>query len=310
MRLEYFEYLMTLKQHSSMSAASRELHVTPQALSVAIGRLERELGAKLIQTDNQGTQLNENGLFLIDKAQEFFSAIAALKAQKEQDVQATSSTVRVLADPAIKEDFAADLVRRIRDLAPSLTLTIDYCDWDQIEQQFLADAYDLALCYREQVAGMWQSYTEAVHFVPLWRSRLYIVMSSRHPLANCQSVSLQALNKAGIPVVIDRYGESYYKVLTQFAPGLPVMWEDNLVAVQKQVQNNLGVAPDYLSFDGKIVRGVSDGCVARPVTDPISGDLGYLVRRGTLLSAGARAILDHLHQMIAQPDKLQNSAWS
>lgn len=63
-----------------MSAASRELHVTPQALSVAIGRLERELGVKLVRTDNQGTRLNENGRYLVAKTQMFFDAIAEVRA--------------------------------------------------------------------------------------------------------------------------------------------------------------------------------------------------------------------------------------
>ena len=302
MRLEYFEYLIALSRHASMSAASRELHVTPQALSVAIAKLERELGVKLIRTDNQGTQLTENGQFLVAKAQDFFAAIATLQAQDAQEELARLCTVRVLADPAIKEDFAAELVRRIHDSAQSLALRIDYCEWDRLEQRFLAHDYDLALCYREQLAGnLWPTYSDAVHFMSLWRSQLYIVMSRQHPLADRQSVSLQALAAADIPFVFDRYGETFYQVLTQFAPALPVIWEDNLVAVQKQVQQNLGVAPDYLSFDGKMVRGLPEGCVARPVVDAISGDLGYLVRQGSLLSVGARAFLEQLQQMIPQP---------
>lgn len=80
MRLESFEYLVALSRHASMSAASRELHVTPQALSVAIGRLERELGVKLVRTDNQGTRLNENGRYLVAKTQMFFDAIAEVRA--------------------------------------------------------------------------------------------------------------------------------------------------------------------------------------------------------------------------------------
>ncbi len=71
-RLEYFEYLVALSQNRSMSAASRELHVAPQTLSIAIRKLEQELGVKLVVTDNQGTMLNENGLFLVEKSKEFF----------------------------------------------------------------------------------------------------------------------------------------------------------------------------------------------------------------------------------------------
>lgn len=115
MRLEYFEYLATLSRHASMSAASRELHVTPQALSVAIGRLERELGVKLVRTDNQGTRLNENGRYLVAKTQMFFDAIAEVRAQSQ--AAEGPCAVRVLADKAIREDFAAELVRRLDEAA-------------------------------------------------------------------------------------------------------------------------------------------------------------------------------------------------
>ena len=152
MRLEYFEYLATLSRHALMSAASRELHVTPQALSVAIGRLERELGVKLVRTDNQGTRLNENGRYLVAKTQMFFDAIAEVRAQSQ--AAEGPCVVRVLADKAIKEDFAAELVRRLDEAAQPLALALDYCDLAEVKTRFLAGNYDLAICYRDQVGGV------------------------------------------------------------------------------------------------------------------------------------------------------------
>lgn len=128
MRLEYFEYLVALRDHPSMSAASRELHVTPQTLSIAIGKLEKELGVKLVVTDNQGTMLNENGLFLVEKSKEFFDAIAVLRQHgMEPTADSEPAMVRVLADEWIKEDFAAELLSGIGRDCLSLDVKMDYC---------------------------------------------------------------------------------------------------------------------------------------------------------------------------------------
>ena len=202
MRLESFEYLVALSRHASMSAASRELHVTPQALSVAIGRLERELGVKLVRTDNQGTRLNENGRYLVAKTQMFFDAIAEVRAQSQ--AAEGPCAVRVLADKAIKEDFAAELVRRLDEAAQPLALALDYCDLAEVETRFLAGNYDLAICYRDQVGGVpVRKMAAGLYFTSIWRSPIYVVMSAQHPLAKKGSASLAEIAESGVPLVVD-----------------------------------------------------------------------------------------------------------
>ena len=304
MRLDYFEYLATLSRHASMSAASRELHVTPQALSVAIGRLERELGVKLVRTDNQGTRLNENGRYLVAKTQMFFDAIAEVRAQSQ--AAEGPCAVRVLADTAIKEDFAAELVRRLDEAAQPLALALDYCDLAEVKTRFLAGNYDLAICYRDQVGGVPVHVTEpGLIFEAFWRSPIYVVMSAQHPLAAKGSATLAEIAESGVPLVVDAYGMGFVDVLRMFAPQMTIVREDNLIAVQKQVKNNLGVALDYISFDGLVVRGKPEGCVAFPLSDDIAGDLGYLLREDALPSRGTRVFLDYLLNVIAQPSGVQ-----
>ena len=97
----------------------------------------------------------------------------------------------------------------------------------------------------------------------------------------------------------------FVDVLRMFAPQMTIEREDNLIAVQKQVKNNLGVALDYVSFDELVVRGKPEGCVAFPLSDDIAGDLGYLLREDALPSRGPRVFLDYLLNVIAQPSGVQ-----
>lgn len=299
MRLEYFEYLVALRDHPSMSAASRSLHVTPQALSIAISRMEEALSVKLVHTNNRGTRLNENGLYLAAKSQELFQAIHAVKAQGE--VADGPFVVRVLADEGIKEDFAAALVRRTDEATAPLSLLIDYCGVLDVNERFLKGGYDLALCYRDKFDGSYrQPLSPGLHFIPFWHSPVYVLISRQHPLAAQKTLSLQAISDCGVPLLVDAYGDNYRDVLCMVAPGIQIVFEDNIIAMQKQVMNNLGVSLDYISFDGSMVRGVPEGCAALPLSDDLCGDLGYLMRDDTLPTAGTRVFLDYLLNVIAK----------
>lgn len=130
-------------------------------------------------------------------------------------------------------------------------------------------------------------------------------MSAQHPLAKKGSASLAEIAESGVPLVVDAYGMGFVDVLRMFAPQMTIVREDNLIAVQKQVKNNLGVALDYISFDGLVVRGKPEGCVAFPLSDDIAGDLGYLLREDALPSRGTRVFLDYLLNVIAQPSGVQ-----
>ena len=47
MQIEQLEYLIEIGKHKSLNSASKALHMTPQALSMAIKRLENELGVPI-----------------------------------------------------------------------------------------------------------------------------------------------------------------------------------------------------------------------------------------------------------------------
>lgn len=301
MRLEYFEYLMALSEHSSMSAASRSLHVTPQTLSIAIGKLEKELGVKLIVTNNHGTMLNENGLFLVEKTKTFFDAIGLLRQQGTASQNATDVLpVHVLADEWIKEDFAAQLLCAFRKNERFADTVLSYCKTADFFEVFLNGVYDVGLFYNVVARGK-DAYAiaEGVSFVPFWRSDLYCVLHRDHPLAVRQSVSLKTLFQSDTPFVVDRFGKDFLPILEEFAPLPAIDWEDNLIAVQKLIGNNLAFGMDYLSFDGTPVRGLPPECVVVKINDPLYGVLGYALKADIPPSAGTRAFLDYLLSDIA-----------
>ncbi len=61
MRSEQLEYLIEISKNKSMNATSQKLHISPQALSIAMKTLEKELNMLLLDRTKQGVELTENG---------------------------------------------------------------------------------------------------------------------------------------------------------------------------------------------------------------------------------------------------------
>ncbi len=81
MHFEQFEYLRAIAAYGSMSIAGEQLHVSPQAISLAMKKLEKELGFPLLIRTSQGSQLSPYGKEVADFADYFLSNWSALIAK-------------------------------------------------------------------------------------------------------------------------------------------------------------------------------------------------------------------------------------
>ena len=61
MRLEQLSYLLDIQKHHSMNIAGNTIHISQQAISIALRKLEDELNVKLINGTAKGTYLTHEG---------------------------------------------------------------------------------------------------------------------------------------------------------------------------------------------------------------------------------------------------------
>jgi len=72
MYLEQLKHLIQISKHKSIAAASEIVHLTPQALSLSIKRLEEELEINLLRRTSRGVFLTEKGKELVLISERFF----------------------------------------------------------------------------------------------------------------------------------------------------------------------------------------------------------------------------------------------
>ena len=110
MRIEQLEYLAAVTEHGSLRRASEAMHISQPALSEAVTKLEKELGATLLDRRRTGSRISRQGLDLLQNMTDVLEAVDRLRQAAGQQsvrrrdlrigtVNAASST---LLAPALK----------------------------------------------------------------------------------------------------------------------------------------------------------------------------------------------------------------
>ena len=181
-------FLRAVHRHGSVAAAARELGYTPSAVSQQIGKLQREVGVRLLEPVGRGVVLTDAALVLVDAAVSVEAAREVARGRLEELAEGITGTlslacfpsaIRGVAAPALGAlaEAAPGLRIRLRELAPELGLeavTSGYADV-AIVHDWVHDRTTLA-------AGL-----EAVHLAD---DPVDLVVPAAHRLAERRSVAL------------------------------------------------------------------------------------------------------------------------
>jgi DNA-binding transcriptional LysR family regulator len=78
-RIEQLEYLAAVTEHGSLRRASEAMHISQPALSEAVTKLEKELGATLLDRRRTGSRISRQGLDLQQFMTEVLEAVDRLR---------------------------------------------------------------------------------------------------------------------------------------------------------------------------------------------------------------------------------------
>jgi DNA-binding transcriptional LysR family regulator len=91
--LRHVRSLLAVAQRSSFSAAARELHLTQQAVSAHVQRLERSLGVRLLDRTTRSVRLTADGRRFVTDATRVVAALDELWDQTRRRGSGPTGTV-------------------------------------------------------------------------------------------------------------------------------------------------------------------------------------------------------------------------
>ena len=291
MELSQLEFFRTVVEEGSFSKAAERVYRTQPAVSIAIRRLEEEIGAPLFERSQKTPALTEAGELLYDYARRILSlrdqtleVVAELRSLKR-------GRVRIGANESTSLYLLPHLILDYRDKYPEVMVEISRHTSEQLPREVLDRNVDFALLAYEPVDSQLESF-------PVLQDPLVLIIHPDHRLAKRASVTIEELGRESFLAHNVKTG-SRHKVMETFAAHhtpLNITLElATIETIKRFVQLKIGVAfVPRMCVEEELARQTL-------VTVPVE-DLSYVRtlwatrRSGVELSPAAATFLEILRQ--------------
>lgn len=152
MKLSELRYLVAFADQLSFSRAAEQCQVSQPSLSVALQRLETELGVVLIERGKHHVGLTEVGELVVKQARKSLEEVGRIETVAQSVKDPLTGTFRLGIIHTIAPYLLPDLIPALHQVAPGLTLCIeesmtallaDYLKYGTVDAVIVALPFDL-----------------------------------------------------------------------------------------------------------------------------------------------------------------------
>jgi DNA-binding transcriptional LysR family regulator len=124
MELRQLRHFISIARHGNLHRAAEELHLSQQALSASIARLEQDIGAKLLVRSARGVELSPFGEMLMPRAMTIVNEARFAHSELQSMADATQENVRSGVGVSFAQDvFPESLMSFVADY-PRVDITV------------------------------------------------------------------------------------------------------------------------------------------------------------------------------------------
>jgi DNA-binding transcriptional LysR family regulator len=233
-RLEYFCQLAVL---GNFTRAARAVGIAQPALTVAIQKLEQEVGLKLINRADKNSLLTAEGEVLYKLATQLLSQAKQVELELEELKELERGTIRFGVSAMMGSYYFPKILTKFQQKYPKIKIHLVDQGTAALEKMLLNSELDLALV-RGDLENPQLRYTELIN------EEVVAGMVSSHHLATEQTISLAQFCQQ--PLVLFHEGYFLREAVSQYAKkyhlSLDIRMETNLIELQKTlVRNEVGI---------------------------------------------------------------------
>ena len=222
----------------SLVAASREMHLTPSAISHGLKALETNLGCRLFERVGKRILLNHAGEQLLAQIAKPLSDLAAAEEKLKQLGKWGQPRLRIGAAVSTCQYLLPAVIRELKKSSPNLLLQVESGDMPEMIELIQQNRIDLAL-------GVASDGKTDLVSRPVFRDELLFVFAPSHPWANGKTITRDELKKQ--PLILYQRSSVTAKLVEEYFAGLEivpanVMEIGNIEAIKELVKLNLGVS--------------------------------------------------------------------
>ena len=291
MEITQLEFFLKVIEERSFSKAAERVFRTQPAVSLAIRRLEEEVGASLFDRSEKTPTLTDVGQVVYEYAQRIVAlrdqargAVAQLRALER-------GRVRVGANESTSLYLLPDVILRFRERHPQVRVEIFRHPSERLPREIIDHNVDFALmAYEPQDSGL--------EGFPVLNDELVLITHPEHTLARRDSVGVEELGSESF-LAHNVRAASRMKVIETFAAHhtpLNISLElATIETIKRFVQKQIGIAfVPRMCVAEELERGTLATIPVRGLT--YRRTLWAAHRRGATLPHAAAAFLELLRQ--------------
>lgn len=297
MDLRQLAALTAVAEAGSFSAAARRLHTVQSNVSTHVARLEKELGATLV--DRSSGRLTEEGEAAVARARRIEAEVAALTADVAALRDEVRGAVRLGVIGSIGRWLMPDLLATMRDRHPNVELVVVDATTTSLMPQLLDGSLDVAIVNLPVN-------DPAILEETLFEEERILVVPEDHELAGRDAVTVADL--APYPLLLEPRGTAFRDELDRAAAAIGVQLRSQAEVDGMTMLASLairGYGPAILPTTATLMMPPGPW-VAIPLRDLEHREVGIARRRAGRLAAPARVLLELVRELVAAQGPLHH----
>lgn len=279
---------MAIADSGSFSAAAAALHTVQSNVSSHVARLERELGAELV--DRRSGQLTEEGLAVVERGRRIMAELEAAATDVAALRNEVAGIVRIGMIGTTARWLTPLLLEAMKEAHPKVRLVVGEGTSATLEPNLAAGSLDAA------VVNIPQGSPDLVEH-PLFDEDLILVVAADHPFAAAGTVELAELD--GFELLLPAPGSAFREEIDEACKAMGVVLAPTAELDGVRLMASLsmrGLGPAILPATGASEAGRQFARVS--VNGLPRRKVGLVTRRRGRPSAPARAALQVLQDVV------------
>lgn len=187
MELRDIRYFVVVAENQNIGRAADALDLSPTALSKSLRRLEKSLGAKLVQRSSKGIALTAVGTALLARIGPLQGIMTDVQREAADLAQGYAGHINVGASPGAAENLLSDACVPLSSETPRLTLKVNIEGTGFLQNMLHKGEMDFC------VASLQSFSTAEFAYEHLYNDPFVVFASTRHRLARRKQIALEDL---------------------------------------------------------------------------------------------------------------------
>lgn len=291
MDLRQMEYFQMVCRLNNLTRAAERLHVAQPAISVAMQKLEEELGVQLFSRSQKQFTLTTEGQVFLARVEDILSRTQDAILEMHEYRELRKGTIKLGVPPMIGSYLFPHIFAGFKQVYPSLDLSVIEEGSLAIRGMLERDELDLGIVI-------------TCHMSPLLQSELItggeilVCLSPFHPLAGVEKVDFAQLRQE--PFILLKEDTYHRQVILQqckrhnFEPNI-ILASSQIDTIRGLVARGVGIS---FLFDVVARKDPQIQCV--PLSEPLCIEIGLAWKKDRYFSKASQAFLDYMSTLIAK----------